>query len=1073
MFDVEDEDAAFAYAEERMRAASSRLAVTNRASEVPFGLLEALQAKDIDAAIGCYSDQFVYDDRRRLSGDPIEDSAGLRAATERIIEQYTGFEGRTLAVRGERLTLLWSRWSDDAGNETIYLHVFEVDDDGRIDYAGRFDEDDFEGAYRELERRYYAGEGAAFAEGGTTATEFTIALNRADFDRAFDELTLPELRVENRSRSAFPDRTAAELRATFEDLRVMVASVRDWASAVCWLSPTWFISRHEREAVGQDGERFEWTRLLATEVRDGRIASLCEFEIDDEEQAFAYAEERMRAASSRLAVTNRASELAHVGMTAMQARDIEAQISVYSDQFVYDDRRRLGGDPIQDRAELRAAVSASSSSTHVFEARTLAVRGERLHLAWSRWSDDAGNETVQLHVHELGDDERIAYEGRFDEDDFEGAYRELERRYYAGEGAAFAEAGATTTEWVIAMNRGDFDRAFGELSAPRFARREPVALGLPASLGRRAARQLRGAVRDGRLGADVGFGHLLAVADLAHRRVSSARPSGWTARQYAWTQAARGRNPRRATRVDVRVRDRRRGRGVRLRRGAGAGDRQSAGGHQPGQRARAMGLTAAMQPHDVDAVCRGLLGSVRIRRSSAAQRRPHRGSCRAAGRIERIFEQYTAFRRSRTLAVRGERLALSGARWSDDAGNETTIFYVIEIGDDGRITYEGRFDEDDFEGAYRELERRYYAGEGAAFAEAGATATEWVIAMNRGDFDRAFGELSTPDLRAREPVALGVPGSLGRRAARQLRGAHAMVASARTWVSALHWVSPTWLVCRLEREAVGLDGEQYRGRGSTLRVPRRATHVGVRVRDRRRGGGVRLRRGAGAGGGQPARGHEPRQRRGDARLTRRCTPTTSTPLSRPTRISSCTTIGGGSAVTRSRIGTGCGRRYERVFEQFTALRSGTCWRCVATPQLLLGFAGRTTRGTRRPHLYVFELGDDGRIGYRAASTRTTSRALTANSSAATTPARARRSRRAGEVPTDWMIALNRDDFDRAFGELTAPDFRLENRSRSAFPDRSAQSSAPASRSSTPWSPRTRTWLSALCWVSPGWCVTRI
>ncbi len=28
--------------------------------------------------------------------------------------------------------------------------------------------------------------------------------------------------------------------------------------------------------------------------------------------------------------------------------------------------------------------------------------------------------------------------GRFDEDDFDGAYRELDRRYYAGEGAAFA-----------------------------------------------------------------------------------------------------------------------------------------------------------------------------------------------------------------------------------------------------------------------------------------------------------------------------------------------------------------------------------------------------------------------------------------------------------------------------------------------------------------------------------------------------------------------------------------------------------------------------------------------------------
>ena len=33
---------------------------------------------------------------------------------------------RTLAVRGERLHLIWSRWSDDDGNETAYLFVYEI-----------------------------------------------------------------------------------------------------------------------------------------------------------------------------------------------------------------------------------------------------------------------------------------------------------------------------------------------------------------------------------------------------------------------------------------------------------------------------------------------------------------------------------------------------------------------------------------------------------------------------------------------------------------------------------------------------------------------------------------------------------------------------------------------------------------------------------------------------------------------------------------------------------------------------------------------------------------------------------
>ena len=75
----------------------------------------------------------------------------MRTAHERILAQYSHFEGRTLAVRGERLHLGWTRWSNESGFETCYLVVHEVDENGRIIYEGRFDEDDFEGAYRELD----------------------------------------------------------------------------------------------------------------------------------------------------------------------------------------------------------------------------------------------------------------------------------------------------------------------------------------------------------------------------------------------------------------------------------------------------------------------------------------------------------------------------------------------------------------------------------------------------------------------------------------------------------------------------------------------------------------------------------------------------------------------------------------------------------------------------------------------------------------------------------------------------------------------------------------------------------
>ena len=104
----------------------------------------------------------------------------MRAAIERIFEQYHQFSNgaRWRSVVSARHSL-WTRWSDDAGNETTTLYVFESGDDGRIDLSRRFDEDDFEGAYRELERRYYAGEGAAFAQNGRALVDFIDCDRRA------------------------------------------------------------------------------------------------------------------------------------------------------------------------------------------------------------------------------------------------------------------------------------------------------------------------------------------------------------------------------------------------------------------------------------------------------------------------------------------------------------------------------------------------------------------------------------------------------------------------------------------------------------------------------------------------------------------------------------------------------------------------------------------------------------------------------------------------------------------------------------------------------------------------------
>jgi ketosteroid isomerase-like protein len=133
----------------------------------------------------------------------------------------------------------------------------------------------------------------------TTATEVVIALNRGNFDKVFDELVAPDAHEENRSRLPFPNRSPDVLRASFAELDAMVASARTWFSAVHWVSKAWSIVRFEREAVGKDGEHYAWTYVVVLEFRDGRIASMCDFELNDDEAAFTYAEERVQQAQQR------------------------------------------------------------------------------------------------------------------------------------------------------------------------------------------------------------------------------------------------------------------------------------------------------------------------------------------------------------------------------------------------------------------------------------------------------------------------------------------------------------------------------------------------------------------------------------------------------------------------------------------------------------------------------------------------------------------------------------------------------------------------------------------------------
>ena len=203
----------------------------------------------------------------------------------------------------------------------------------------------------------------------------------------------------------------------------------------------------------------------------------------------------------------------------------------------YGDHRRISGDPIEDATRCERQSQRVFEQYTQFEFRVLAVR-VRLAPGLGPMVNDVRHRDRRIvrSRDRRGRANRLRL--RFDEDDFDGAYRELDRRYYAGEGAAFADRGAAATESIIALNHRRFRSAARRAQHPRHARREPNQVSVPGSLDHRLARQLRRAELDGHVDANLAVFGVLGIAGVVRRPSSSATPSGTAANCTSWTRVA-------------------------------------------------------------------------------------------------------------------------------------------------------------------------------------------------------------------------------------------------------------------------------------------------------------------------------------------------------------------------------------------------------------------------------------------------------------------------------------------------------------------------------------------------------
>ncbi|KAA0112190.1 AAA family ATPase [Mycolicibacterium sp. P1-5] len=1067
-FDVTDEDDAFAYAEQLVTSRSSRLALTTRTTEAGDRITAALQSGDLDAVVALYSDEVIFEDHRRISGDPMIGPEAMRAASQQIQSQFNHFAMRTLAVRGETLRLAEACWSDESGNRSINLLVGEIDGAGKVIYEGTFDEDDFDGAYRELERRYFAGEGAPYAAVGAPLTEMVFAENRGDLNRTFEFFT-PGMRIESRSRSVFPRRTPAELRHSVEELGVMVESYRVWASSTCWLSSDVLALRHEREATGRDGEKFAWTRLYVGQVTDGRYTSLCEFDADDEEAAFGYAEKLVNGREGRLALDNRSLRVGKLVVATIEDGDVGAAVTHYCEDIVYEDHRRMSGDPIVGSVGARSAFERLRAQYSRFALQAIAVRGDNLSLVRSVWSDDDGNQSINFTVGEIDDNGQVIYQGSFDEDDFESAYAELERRYYSGEGADYAQHGLPLANLVWSVNRGDMD-AFVKEFARAGLRFENRSHSLFPS---RTPKELRREIEE--------LSNLVSATRMWFSAIHWLSPNVTVGRferdavgpdgdEYTWTRIYAGQfeHGRLNASCEFDLSDEEAAFSYAEQLVASQVSRLAAANRDTQVVQQFLIALQSRQFDELEALYADEFEYADYRRLSGDQI-VGRAAMRAA--FERLSVQYSTFA-LQVLAVRGDKLSLLQTVWSDDHGNRSVNFVVGEIDDDDRVIYQANFDEDDFGSAYRELERRYYAGEGAAFATAGVMLTEFALCADKPELDRVLRDLAVPDLRVESRSRSIYPvRTLG-----EFRSSGAEFTAApvslRTWFSALHWISPNCVVGRHERQAVEPDGGVHEWTRIYVGTFREGLLASLCDFD------------------AEAEAQALDYAEGLCRTTSDRLTVTNRAAEAALDLVRVTQAGNLDELAklysddfvyddRRRLNGDpiVGRVAVRAaFERLRAQYSHFALRVLAVRGDTLHL-GRTTwadeNRNQSSYLAVGEFDDDGRALYHAvfdeddfeSAYRELENRFYAGEGASARPS--------GLVTADYVAALNRGDFDTIFTDLSWPDLHIENRSRSGFPDRSAADLRASLVELQTMLASVHAWFANICWLSPDLFVGRM
>jgi hypothetical protein len=354
--------------------------------------------------------------------------------------------------------------------EIDHLGVLEVDGSGRMTAVLLFEPADLDAAYDELDNCFAAGEAAGCARAWAAPRAAAAAWNARDFDAILAIFT-PDY-VHQDHRRLLWGAMLSDPALFIRSLQLMVEMAPDFRCridrVVCLAERGALVEAVEMGT--RDGGPFETRYFWVAEVdAEGRIPRFDLYDLDQIDQARARFAELAASAPSAEAFANAASATAAPVIAAIVTHDWQRFAQLFADDFRMSDRRRVVQLELDRDQYVAFTREVANWGTGRAESELLATRGERLaltRLVYEFSGGDVGpSEIAFLILTEVDERGRIVAYVRWDMEDLDAAYAELDTRWRADEATAHPRVAAYQAAFTRALGRRDWD-ALAALHSP-------------------------------------------------------------------------------------------------------------------------------------------------------------------------------------------------------------------------------------------------------------------------------------------------------------------------------------------------------------------------------------------------------------------------------------------------------------------------------------------------------------------------------------------------------------------------------------------------------------------------------